>query len=114
MIRLYMDHHVPRPVTEGLLRRGSDVLTAYEDDRAATEDDILLERATELGRVLYSQDDDLLVIADQWLQTGREFSGLIYAHQLNITIGRAVRDLEIMARVLDPQDMVNRIEFIPI
>lgn len=114
MIRLYMDHHVPAPVTEGLRNREIDILTAYEDDAAEVEDDVLLVRSSELGRVLYSQDDDLLIIADEWLETGREFSGLIYAHQLNITIGRAVRDLELMARILDPQDMANRIEFIPI
>jgi hypothetical protein len=30
-----------------------------------------------------------------------------------VTIGQAVRDLELIAKVLDPQDMRNRIEFIP-
>jgi len=114
VIRLYMDHHVPASVTEGLRLKGVDVLTSYQDDNAEAEDDILLARATELGRVLYSQDDDLLVIAHRWLQTGREFSGLIYAHQLNVTVGRAVRDLELMARVLDTEDVRDRIEFIPI
>ena len=109
-----MDHHVPAPVTDGLRRRGIDVLTAHEDGHAEVEDDILLARSSELGRVLYSQDDDLLVIANEWLRSGREFSGLIYSYQLNATIGRAVRDLELMARIYDPSDMVNRIEFIPI
>ncbi len=109
-----MDHHVPSSVTEGLRRKGIDVLTAYEDDNAETDDEILLMRSTALGRVLYSQDEDLLVIAHGWLQRGRAFSGLIYAHQLNITVGRAVRDLELMANVFEPQDMIDRIEFIPI
>jgi len=114
VIRLYMDHHVPASVTESLRLKGIDVLTAYEDASGATEDEMLLARSTELDRVLYSQDDDLLVITHRWLQTGREFSGLIYAHQLNITVGRAVRDLELMARVLEPEELLNRIEFIPI
>jgi hypothetical protein len=48
------------------------------------------------------------------LQTGREFAGLIYAHQLDVTIGRAIRDLELLAQVLDPEDMRNHIEFIPL
>ena len=109
-----MDHHGPLSVTTGLRQRNVDVLTAYEDDNANTEDEHLLARASELGRVLYSQDDDLLVIAHEWLQESRDFTGLIYAHQLNITVGRAVRDLELLARVLEPDEIRNRIEFIPI
>ena len=113
-IRLYMDHHIPGPITESLRRRGIDVVTAHEDGAAKFEDNALLERATQLGRVLFSQDRDLLVIANHWLETGREFSGLIYAHQLNITIGRAVRDLELLVQVLAPEDMRNHIEFLPL
>ena len=113
-LRLYMDRHIPRAITEGVRHRGIDVITAQEDGAAELEDDVLLERVTQLGRVLFSQDRDLLVISHQWLETGREFSGLIYAHQLNITIGRAVRDLEVLVEVLEPEDMHNRIEFLPL
>ena len=67
----------------------------------------------QLGRVLFSQDKDLLILTRQWLQAGIEFAGLVYTHQLSVTIGQAVRDLELIAKVLDPQDMRNRIEFIP-
>lgn len=60
-----MDHHVPSAVTAGLRVRGLDVLTAGEDGSAMLDDDALLERASSLGRVLFSQDEDLLVIAHQ-------------------------------------------------
>jgi len=30
-LALYMDHHVPRTITQGLRARGVDILTAYED-----------------------------------------------------------------------------------
>jgi hypothetical protein len=109
-----MDHHVSAPITEGLRRRGIDVLTAHEDGAAELDDESSLERAYHLGRVLFSQDRDLLVIAHHWLETGREFSGLIYAHQLDITIGRAVRDLELLVQVLEPDDLRNHIEFLPL
>ena len=59
-------------------------------------------------------DEDLLVIADWWLQTNREFAGLVYVHQLAITIGQAVRDLMLIAQALDPEDMKNHIEFLPL
>ena len=40
--------------------RTIDVLTAQEDGSAELADDVLLKRATELGRILVSQDEDLL------------------------------------------------------
>jgi hypothetical protein len=109
-----MDHHVHAAITEGLRRRGVEVITAYENGTAERDDQELLERATQLGRVLFSQDQDLLTLAHHWLQTGRAFAGLIYAYQLDVTIGRAIRDLELLAQALDPEDMRNRIEFIPL
>src|SRR5262245_55612606 len=113
MLTFFMDHHVPFAITAGLRKRGIDVRTAEEDGSATLEDDPLLARATSLGRILFSQDEDLLVIAHQWLQSGREFAGLVYAHQLAISIGQAVRDLELLAKVLDPAEMRNRVEYLP-
>jgi hypothetical protein len=108
-----MDHHVPSAITAGLRKRGVDVLTAEEDGSAALEDDPLLDRATSLGRVLFSQDEDLLAIAHQRLLSGREFAGVVYSHQLSISIGQAIRDLELIAKALDPGDMRNRVEYLP-
>jgi hypothetical protein len=53
-----MDVHVPAAITSGLRRRGIDVLTSQEDGSERLPDDRLLERSTQLGRVLFSQDDD--------------------------------------------------------
>lgn len=98
-----MDHHVPAAITAELRRRGIDVLTAQEDGSDQLDDDLLLERARQLDRVLFSQDRDLLRIVNEWLGSGRDFYGLVYAHQLSITIGQAIRDLELLAQVLDPK-----------
>ena len=65
MVSLYMDHHVPSAITAGLRKRGVDVLTAEEDGSARLDDDPLLDRATSLGRVLFSQDQDLSEVADE-------------------------------------------------
>jgi len=112
-VSLYMDHHVKAAITEGLRTRGVDVLTCTEDDTDQWEDDQILRRATELGRAIFTQDDDFLVLAKDWLSTGQEFAGVVYAHQLGITIGSAIRDLELIAKVLAPNEMRNRIEFLP-
>jgi hypothetical protein len=113
MLSLYIDHNVPSPIAAGLRRRGIDVITCLDDGTTTLDDDLLLDRATLLGRVLFTQDDDLLAIAKNRQQLGKEFSGVAYAHQLNISIGQAVGNLELLAKVFDPDDMRNRVEYLP-
>jgi len=72
-VGLYMDHHVHREITAALRRRGVDVLTSAEDDTATIADPALLDRATALGRVLFSQDRDLLIEARR-----RQAAGIPY------------------------------------
>ncbi len=55
-----MDVHIPKAITDGLRLHGVDVLTAQEDGAARLPDSALLDRSTALGRVLFSQDKDLL------------------------------------------------------
>jgi Domain of unknown function (DUF5615) len=109
-----MDHHVPRAITNGLRLRGVDVLTAREDGASELRDPALLERASELGRVLFTQDDDLLAEAAHRQHQGRMFGGVIYAHQLRISVGDCVRDLELVAKAGEPADMAGRTLFLPL
>jgi uncharacterized protein with PIN domain len=113
-IALYMDHHVPRAITTSLRLRGIDVLTAHEDGAAEMEDPALLTHATKLGRALFTRDDDLLVEAVRRQREGIDFAGVIYGHQLHASIGQCVHDLETIAKAGKPQDMANRIEYLPL
>ena len=113
-VGLYMDVHVPAAVTRGLLLRNVDVLTAQLDGTTELEDSALLDRATELGRVLFSQDEDLLAEATKRQRSGKHFGGVIYAHQLSITIGRAINDLEVLAQAGSSEDFANRVEYLPL
>lgn len=109
-----MDHHVDAAITNGLRRRGIDVLTCRDDGTTTWDDEQLLERASQLGRALFSQDDDLLVIAHRWQDVGRSFAGVIYGHHLDLSIGQAVRDLELIAQVYDADDLRDRVEYLPL
>jgi hypothetical protein len=109
-----MDHHVPRAITIGLRLRGVDVITAHENAASNLTDSALLDRAGELGRVLFTQDDDLVVEAVRRQREVIPFHGVIYAHQLRISIGRCIDDLELIARAGEPGDVANRIEFLPL
>ena len=42
------------------------------------------------------------------------FAGIIYAHQLGITVGKAVNDLEVLAQVGSLEEFANRVEFLPL
>lgn len=97
-----MDVHVPAAITRGLLLRGVDVGTAQLEGRTQLADPVLLDRATALGRVQSSQDDDLLAEASTRQRRGIPFGGVIYAHPRGLTIGRAIHDLEILATVGGP------------
>ena len=113
-IGLYMDHHVQHAITSGLRLRGIDVLTAAEDGAARLADPDLLDRATVLGRVLFTRDDDLLREAARRQAAGLPFPGVIYAHQLGASIGVCIHDLEIIALVSGPSDLEGRVIYLPL
>jgi len=114
MISIYMNQHVPRAITEGLRLRDVDVMTAFEDGASELGDAELLLRASELGRVLFTQDDDLLTEAAARQDRGIPFSGVIYAHQMRVSIGACVHDLELIAKVGEAEDVANRVQFLPL
>ncbi|HWP92034.1 MAG TPA: DUF5615 family PIN-like protein [Thermodesulfobacteriota bacterium] len=113
-IAIYMDVHIPRAITVGLRLRGVDVLTAQEDNSANLSDPELLERATASKRVLFTFDDDLLIEARKRQLVGNPFTGLIYAHPSRVSIGTCIRDIEIIAKAAELDDIANRVEFLPL
>jgi len=109
----YMDVHVPQAVSDQLRRRGVDVLTAIEDQARRLEDVALLERARELGRVVFTQDIRFKVLAEQWQREGRPFAGLVFAHQLRLTLGQLVAELELIAKASEPNEWSGAIVHLP-
>ena len=108
-----MDVHVRRPVTTGLRRREVDVMTAQEDGTSQWDDDELLDRAMEVNRVLFTQDDDLLQEAARRQRRRQPFAGVVYAHQQNITVRQTIEDLELIAKACEPDELANRVVFLP-
>jgi predicted nuclease of predicted toxin-antitoxin system len=114
MIRFYMDEHVPGPITRGLRRRGVDVLTAQQDGMEGRADPLLLDRATQLDRVLFSQDEDLLREAASRQQRGESFVGVIYVHQESASIRQCVEELELIAKCGRPEEFANLVRYLPL
>ncbi len=113
-IVLYMDENVHRAITNGLRLRGVDVLTAQEDKRSGFRDPKILDRATELQRILFTQDDDFLTEANRRQTEKIDFLGIIYAHKLRVSVGDCIRDLEIIAEAANLEELANQVEYLPL
>ncbi len=113
-LALYMDVHIDSAITDGLRLRGVDVLRAQDDGADQYPDPALLDRATSLGRVLFSNDQDFLREGARRQRAGESFSGVIYAHPLHVTIGRCIDDLEILAKLTEPHEVANSLVYIPL
>lgn len=109
-----MDVHVPAAITLALRQKGVDVVRAQDDDAGTLDDGPLLDRATALRRVIFSRDRDMLNEANLRQTRGVAFAGVIYAHQLAVTIGQCILDLEVIAKAGEPEDMADRVEFLPL
>ncbi len=114
MLRLFLDHNVHALVSQLLRERQVDVLTAFEAECHELADDRLLERATELGRVLFSHDDDLLREGTHRQRRGLPFTGVIYCHQDRLTLAQLVDQLELVARGSADDEMKDRVLFLPV
>jgi hypothetical protein len=113
-LRFYLDVHVPAAISQGLARRGLDVLTSQEDETRRADDERLLARATELDRILVSQDEDLLAIAAAWQASGQRFAGLVFAPQEGASLGRYIDELELIAKCCGPAELQSQVQFLPL
>jgi hypothetical protein len=112
-VGIYTDVNVTGAIVASLRRRGLDVLTSAEDGTRRFPDKKLLDRATELGRILYTHDDDLVKEAVRRLPTGKPFSGVVYSHQLRSPVDRCCEDIQLIADSLGPDELNGVLEFIP-
>jgi len=91
-----------------------DVLTSQEDGTREVDDVSLLRRSTTLGRILFSQDQDLLEIAREWQQTGQPFVGLVFSAQQGVSIGQCIEDLELLAQYYTEAEIASQVIFLPL
>lgn len=113
-LALYMDVHVPAAITRALRRRGVDVLTAQDDGTARLLDPALLDRAAELGRIVFTRDSDFLAESVRRQRAGLPFATIVYAHQQHVSIGHCVDDLSIIALASTPDEATGQIVYLPL
>jgi hypothetical protein len=113
MLAFYFDHHIQSAIAEGLKRRGVDVLTAHDDGYDRRDDEALLRRSAELGRILVTYDFGFLTRSARWQEEGRDFPGIVFGFEIRIEIGVATRYLEDLAKNAPAETISNSVAFIP-
>ena len=106
-IKFYMDEHVAKAVTEGLRRRGVDLVTMQELGLHSANDRQHLERAVQEGRVVVTQDTDFLRLH----AAGVSHQGIVYASQ-QTPVPQMLRGLMLIHDVLSSEDMIRHVEFL--
>ncbi len=106
-VKFYMDEHVANAVVRGLRRQGVDVLTAFETTMQGASDEVHLALATREGRVLFTQDADLIRLH----ATGVAHTGIAYVPQ-HTPLGPIIRGLLLIYEVLDADSMKGKVEFL--
>ena len=106
-IRFYMDEHVPAAVTQGLRRRGVEALTVQEAGLRSATDEEQLAFALAQGRVIFTQDADF----PRLHAAGVHHAGIVYASQ-QTPIGAVIRGLMLIVEVLEPDDMMDHLEYL--
>ena len=94
-------------MTQGLRRRGVDVLTVQEAGMVSASDEEHLALALSQGRVIFTQDADFLRLH----AAGSHHAGIAYAHQ-QTPVGDMIRGLMLIVEVLELGEMVNHVEYI--
>ena len=107
-MKFYLDEHIPKAVAEGLRRRGIDVLTSQDAGRVGDPDRKQLAFAAMTRRVLVTFDDDFLALD----ASGASHSGIVFSQAGRRSVGELIESLALIANVIEPEEMMNHIEFI--
>jgi predicted nuclease of predicted toxin-antitoxin system len=107
-LRFHLDEHVAHAVAVGLRLRDIDVTTSAEVGLLTAPDEEQLAFSRAQGRVLVTHDADFLRLH----QAGHRHAGIVYCHQQRTTIGGLVRGLLLIHALLEPEEMVNHLEFL--
>ena len=113
-IKVYFDEDAQRGSLVASVRvRGVDVLTSNEAGMNGCKDPEQLEFAIRQKRVLFSYNvGDFSGLHIKYLQSEKEHSGIILAHQRQFGIGEQTRRLLRLTGTLTAEDMQNRLEFL--
>jgi predicted nuclease of predicted toxin-antitoxin system len=110
----YLDHQVHGYVGPALRQLGIDCLTAEEDGRADQADEVLLARASTLGRVLISYDKDFYALHAAWLSDGRRHGGIIRVRKGDYSPARLLGELALILLASHSGELESTLTHVPL
>lgn len=116
MLRLIIDENIEGAIVQGVRRRLPDVdlVTGAEEEMRGTDDRALLAWAAEEARVLVTHDRTTMTkFARDRVAAGLPMPG-VFIRGEDLSIGRAIEELVIVADCSTPDEWTNRIEFLPL
>ena len=114
MLRLLADECVSADIISGFRRRapGIDLVCVHEVNLAKAKDPRILEWAAAEGRVVVTGDRNTLVgTAWERVRHGLPMAGVI-ALTPNVSVAKAIEDLQVLAECGDPEDLRNQVEYL--
>ncbi|MBX3066548.1 MAG: DUF5615 family PIN-like protein [Anaerolineae bacterium] len=108
VIRLYFDENVEIAIAEQMQVRGIEVVTVRDLESLGDSDETHLMRATQMGYVLCTYDQDYLRLAAE----GVAHMGIVFAVYGRTTIGDWIRGLSLICEVFTAEEMINHIEYL--
>jgi len=103
-IRFYIDENLSPEIATQLRLSGIDIIRGS----LGADDPAHLERATDMGRVVCTADDDFIKLAAQ----GIEHAGIIWGEQDDRSIGDWVKYLRLVHAVQSAEEMINTINYV--
>ena len=107
-ILFHLDENCHRAIGEGLRRGDIDVTTTPETGLLNATDEVQLAFCQTQGRVLFTQDQDFLRLH----AGGSPHSGIVYCDKDTRSIGEIIQGLVLIWEIMEPVEMVNRVEFL--
>jgi Domain of unknown function (DUF5615) len=108
MLRFHLDEHIDPAIANGLRRRGIDVTTVEGAGLRGASDVEHVAFARAQARVIVTQDQDFLRIHNE----GVPHAGIAFSQHGLRSIGQLLRSLILINDCLQPEDMMNHVEFL--
>ena len=110
-IKLYLDEHIWRELTQRLREEGYDAVHVYEADRGGLADEAQLEYAAGEGRaILTFNAKDFIPLAELWYEAGRDHAGIVVSVRLEQ--GELLRQVLRLLASISAEEMTNAVRYL--
>lgn len=110
-VKLYLDEHIWRELTQRLRDQGYDALHVYDVERGSQSDEAQLEFAAQEGRAILTYNiKDFSPLARLWYEAGRDHAGIVLSVELDH--GELLRQVLKLLATITAEDMANTVRYL--